>query len=435
MFDIFFISFNEYNQEKNWKRVLELHPDAIRIHGIKGIDTVHLLCDKNSTTDYFWTIDGDNFLIKSLDWNISNHINTDLFLFDAIDPISNQTTSLGGVKLWRKSSIINPNMDKGDFCLNATNSKSVIHETFSITQYNSTPYEAWKTAFRHCVKLKSKLFENRKFAKNIDYYIAQWENCKNLNNGSNNADWAYKGLQDAEKYVKDNNEVYENLLKINDYRWLKNYFNSMYQNEKIEISNIDYSFAASLIPSVMNALYKDEVLKSTNLKEIRDAFRIKQLQSKTLLLDKLKKIVSLSDRILVIGSWFGFTSYCLYNMGYQHITEVDIDDRLECFSNHLNRFNKNFNHITANINDIDTSKYDVIINTSCEHILENKWFDNISNNSLIFLQSTDYTNWDHINISNTLEDMVSKYPMDLIEKSTLDFNGYKRFTVVGRKLK
>lgn len=433
MFDIFFISFNELNQEKNWQRVVDLHPSAIRLHGIKGIDKVHLLCNDISKTDWFWTIDGDNFLFDKLSWDVNSMPNVDLFLFNAIDPIQKTNTNLGGVKLWRKGSIINPNMDKGDFCLNATKSKRVINQSFSVTEYNSSPYEAWKTSFRHCVKLKSKILENRKFAKNIDLYLSQWEDCKHLNDGTNNADWAYRGFQDAVDYVETNIE-YTALLMINDYDWLRQYFKEKYMDStEINLSEIDYSFATSLIPFVMNALYNKPALESTNLEEIRDAFRVKQLQGKSYLLNKIKEHVDVKSKILVIGSWFGFTSYCLYKLGFQSITEVDPDSRLEPFTRHLNRFNKSFKHITDDINNVDTSKYDVVINTSCEHILDNTWFENISTNSLIFLQSTNLPNWDHVNIANNTVEMISKYPMDILENSVLDFKDYQRFTIIGKK--
>jgi hypothetical protein len=229
MFDTFFISFNETNQEKNWKTVLEFHPNAIRLHGIKGIDKVHLICNDICSTERFWTIDGDNVLFSKLEWEVTESLeNIDLFLFDAMDPIQQTFTNLGGVKLWKKNSIINNNMSKGDFCLNATNTKCVIHHALSITEYNTSPYDTWKTAFRHCVKLKSKIFENREFATNIKQYLTQWENCKNLDNGTNNAKWAYRGFHDAGKYVDKMNN-FNSLLKINDYNWLREYFKEKYR--------------------------------------------------------------------------------------------------------------------------------------------------------------------------------------------------------------
>jgi hypothetical protein len=222
--NIFFISFKEHNCEENWLRLLSYHPDAKRIHGITGIDNVHMACNNLSNTEYFWTVDGDNWLTKSLE--VDNRT-SDLILYKAIDPIHNAPTLLGGVKLWRKDAIINPNMNKGDFSLNATKEKIVLDRVFSITRYNSSPFDAWKTAFRHCVKLMSVILRSRPDAKGIDTYINQWKESKN--SIEQNSEWCYLGYLDAEAYVsKYDNNMFE-LNKINDYLWLESFFENNYK--------------------------------------------------------------------------------------------------------------------------------------------------------------------------------------------------------------
>jgi hypothetical protein len=218
--DVFFISFKESNSEINWQRTKELHPDAVRLHGIQGIDRVHLLCDELCRTEFFWTVDGDNWLTKPLIYDEA--IDTDLIMFKANDPLHKNLTLLGGVKLWRKGSIVNRDMSKGDFSLNATRRKVVVDKAYSDTIYNKTPYDAWKTAFRHCVKLMSVIFQSRPNAKNLDTYIDQWKSCNGIQ--ELNANWAYQGYIDAKEYVElfDNN--LEELYKINNYAWLEKYF-------------------------------------------------------------------------------------------------------------------------------------------------------------------------------------------------------------------
>ena len=51
------------------------------------------------------------------------------------------------------------------------------------------------------------------------------------------------------------------------------------------VKNIDYSRPAGYIPEVMNALFSEAVFESTDLKEMRDAFRVKHMQGKAWLLD------------------------------------------------------------------------------------------------------------------------------------------------------
>lgn len=193
---------------------------------------------------------------------------------------------------------------------------------------------------------------------------------------------------------------------------------------------VNYELISSFIPEFINSLYNKEALASTDLSEIRDAFRKKQIICKVKLLDLVDQFSKKESKILVIGSWIGFTSFCLNKMGYSYITEVDLDSRLEPLTTWANRFNKNFKHITSDVNNIDLCDFDVIINTSCEH-MDNQWFYNVPNGTLIFAQSTDYVADDHTNLCSSLDDMISKYPMNLISQSTIDLEYYKRYMLAG----
>jgi hypothetical protein len=138
--------------------------------------------------------------------------------------------------------------------------------------------------------------------------------------------------------------------------------------------------------------------------------------------------------VLVVGGWLGFTSWCLFKMGYNNITEIDIDDRLHDFSSHMNRFNGSFRHQIADVNDIDISKYNVVINTSCEHILYNAWYDRIVAGTTMILQSNNIDVFDHINKCNSLDEMIGKYPMTLTYGGELNYgDGTSRFMLAGKK--
>jgi hypothetical protein len=189
-----------------------------------------------------------------------------------------------------------------------------------------------------------------------------------------------------------------------------------------------------IIPEVMNALYDQSVFESTSLKEIRDAFRRKQITGKQSLINAIDKhCEDRNSTVLVVGGWFGFTSLCLYKLGFKNITEVDPDGRLEKFSTHLNRGNPSFSRVSLDVNDIDISRYDLIINPSCEHILDNTWFLNISKGSIVVLHSTDYPAVDHPNTCNSLEEMKEKYPLLITISETINLDYYNRFMLIGEK--
>lgn len=211
------------------------------------------------------------------------------------------------------------------------------------------------------------------------------------------------------------------------------------QNENLQGDQLNIDFPSNCIPYVINCLYNEKISSSIQFEEIRDAFRLKQIQSKSWLLSYIKKFTIDQDidishkKILVIGSWIGFTSFCLSKLGFKNIHEVDPDPRLEKFSQFLNRHNKNFVHFTTDVNDIDISNYDYIVNTSCEHIENNTWFTRISNKSIMFLHSNNLIGYDHTNTCSDLLEMELKYPMKLFYKGQLNLGSYSRFMLIGTK--
>jgi hypothetical protein len=207
--DVFFISYDESNREENWKRVLEFHPHAKQISNIKGISDAHIKCNKLSSTRYFWTIDGDNWLLKKL--TAPEVINHPLTFFQATDCIDQSISSVGSVKLWKKHSFINNDMSKGDFCKYATKSSVLVEKVFSIHKYDASPYEAWRHTFRHTVKCITGILPQA----SVDGYLLNIEKHKDLNHHS------YRGYLDGKEYAKECAGDFTKINLINDFDWLK----------------------------------------------------------------------------------------------------------------------------------------------------------------------------------------------------------------------
>jgi hypothetical protein len=198
-------------------------------------------------------------------------------------------------------------------------------------------------------------------------------------------------------------------------------------------NNIDYSKISVHIPHVLQSLYTNEAMESTSLQEIKDAFRIDQLQCKTWMLDQMDNF-DREAKILIIGSWLGFTSYCLYKMGFENITETDPDRRLSVISNFINAQNHRFIHLENDVNDIDLNNFDIVVNSSCEHILDNQWFQKIKPGTVTVLQSTNLKWHDHVNTADSLEEFKGKYSLKYHYADELEFNSYSRYMIIGEKI-
>ena len=90
-------------------------------------------------------------------------------------------------------------------------------EVSNITAFNTDPFNTWKSAFRECVKLSSRIIPGQVDLETANR-LTTW--CT-YQNGSNFSDWAIIGANAGKKYGQENASNLEALAKINDFNWLR----------------------------------------------------------------------------------------------------------------------------------------------------------------------------------------------------------------------
>jgi hypothetical protein len=160
--DVFFISYDEPAAEESWRQLLEFVPNAKRIHGVKGFDAAYKACAAQTTSERFFTIDGDNqidgvFTDLEVDEVL---LQTDAVLsWPAKNPINGLCYGNGGVKNWpqkiAKSMATHESADGPgsavDFCFQLNYFQ--MPQPLSTLLVNSTAYQAFRGGFREGVKM------------------------------------------------------------------------------------------------------------------------------------------------------------------------------------------------------------------------------------------------------------------------------------------
>lgn len=164
--DLVFLSYDEPNCEQNWRRVQELCPRALRVHGVEGSDAAHKACAELAETDRVLIIDGDNWVSESLfssQWHIDPEfdISRSVLSFPARNSINGLEYGNGGVKIWPRSVIFDMRTHELaqdtaggsglDFCW--TVDYVLMPQTLSETRVNHTAQQAWRAGFREGVKM------------------------------------------------------------------------------------------------------------------------------------------------------------------------------------------------------------------------------------------------------------------------------------------
>lgn len=179
-----------------------------------------------------------------------------------------------------------------------------------------------------------------------------------------------------------------------------------------------------------------------------DAFWRGQLQSKEWLVDTLvwhiyperNKELDFPVSVDIHGGWVGTLASMLFQSAIpiKHIRSVDIDPTCEPIATMMNKGEEmtgKFRAVTSDMCDI-RSDADIIINTSCEHITQEQydlWLSGLPQNSLLVLQSNNYTFPDHIRVAHTLEEFKEQSGINVRWAGQLVMPVYTRWMIIGTK--
>jgi hypothetical protein len=226
IFDIFFVSYNEPNADKNWQILSQRFPRAQRVHGIVGIDNAHRECAKLATTNMFWTVDADTIVDDTFtfDYIPSLYDRNYIHIWYSRNPINGLEYGYGAVKLWPKSQVETYDGSWLDYTVSVGQVK-IMNQVVATTAFNSSPFETWKSAFRECIKLMRNIDHNPQDTESKERF-QKWCEIKGDAEFSN---YCIKGATDAIKWYKQNKE---NLYLINNFNWLEETYKNF--SEKLE---------------------------------------------------------------------------------------------------------------------------------------------------------------------------------------------------------
>ena len=209
MYDIIFISYGEPNAEENYKKLKARFPLVKRVKDVKGIHNAHIAAAKKSFTEMFWVVDGDaevldtfNFDYKVPEWDYDV-----VHVWRSQNPVNGMLYGYGGVKLLPKQLTLNMDTGTLDMTLAISSKFKAMDEVSNTTAFNTDSFSTWRSAFRECCKLSLK--EDAEAMKRL----TGWRTIGDEISRAGATAGAFWGSLNKDKP--------EELLKINDYEWLK----------------------------------------------------------------------------------------------------------------------------------------------------------------------------------------------------------------------
>ena len=221
MFDIVFISYNEPNADVNWYKLKSQFSYARRVHGVKGIHKAHIIAAKTSLTDMVWVVDGDSQVVNDFNFEHPKGLwRESVYVYRALNPVNELSYGYGGIKLLPRLKTINMSFNSVDMTTSISEHFTAVDCIASATYFNTDPFNAWKSAFRECVKLSSKIIDGQ-VSSESEQRLDTW--CTvgaGIQYGVDTIQGALAGR--AYGTLHKNNP--EALKLINNFEWLKQYY-------------------------------------------------------------------------------------------------------------------------------------------------------------------------------------------------------------------
>lgn len=208
--DCIYLSYDEPQKEEFWIKIKNMVPWAKRVDGVKGSDAAHKAAAAASDTDHFVLIDGDNLpeaaffnltlTFKDPQWEKA------VFRWRARNHINGLMYGNGGMSCWAKSFVENMRTHEAsdgkdetqvEFCFDPL--YWAMHDCYSTTYPNYSPFQAWRAGFREGVKMcldrgrrpNLNEFRDRVHHRNLDH-LTVWHN---IGSDVENGLWAMVGAR------------------------------------------------------------------------------------------------------------------------------------------------------------------------------------------------------------------------------------------------
>lgn len=216
---VFFVSNGEANADANWKHLVKLCPRAVRIDGINGRRKMfHRCVDLTNEAKQFFVVTGKNYVTDASVFDYPAETISDAhIIFHAKNTSNRLQYGHMGIVCYNSNLVLNTpenfGLDFTQYSKNITVPRTVSEATFA-----TTPYEAWRTAFRETVKL------TLQYGSESHLWLDRWLSFAE----GENSDWVSRGAKDGHDYAEQFRHSPDELHKTVDWNWLEKYFKNLH---------------------------------------------------------------------------------------------------------------------------------------------------------------------------------------------------------------
>lgn len=415
---------------------------------MKGIANAHIAAAKKAMTRFFYVVDADAVIRPNFDFSFKPDKWEEEYvhLWHARNPIG-LTYGYGGVKLFSKAMFKNVKTQV-DFTTTLTKDIKIHEEVACDTFFNMDPIRSFRGAFREGAKLTHQCDsiaaqplteESRRRGNEAVVRLGKWTSPDPCAFD----EFIIEGAKAGRDYAMANPG---DISFINEHEIIAAELEKKFPNVAYDLDptprdelKAEYFFTSRVAAS----LYDPFVLSALPLTELRDALSDGQLFSKRWLISKFSEelhqaypwMPTATPRVAILGGWIGTLGLMMHAYDLDvDITSIDLDARANRIAMTLN-YDHKFKTLQSDMYDVNYDDYDVIINTSSEHIPDiEAWAKKIPEGKMVIVQNNNFEDGEgHVScVRNSVELRTKLQLKEVLFEGTIEFPQYRRFMLIGK---
>jgi hypothetical protein len=226
MYEIVFITYKEEISSSRYIDDIVMKFPYHRTHwvrGVKGIHNAHREAASRVFSKMFYVVDADARLLPSFkfDTRLDPSEEDIVHVWRSINPVNGLEYGFGGVKLLPTDLTLSMSLDSVDMTTSISPRFKIMPEISNITAFNTDPLSTWRSAFRECVKLSSRIILGQ------DNFESETRLNAWIHFGGNEpfGEYSKGGASAGNWYGTTYKDDPVMLAKINDFDWLEQQFN------------------------------------------------------------------------------------------------------------------------------------------------------------------------------------------------------------------
>ena len=227
--DIVYLSYDEPEAEKNWRVLQELTkslPNRVtRIHGVQGMENALKASAESSSTSWVYNVFAKTELDKNFDFSfVPDRMQSPKhYIFNCKNASNGLEYGHMGVIMYNCNMVINaPPYEELGLDYTVSFPVEVVPELSCHGNFATSPYHAWRTAFRESAKLA--YFNSVEPSFETQHRLTVWTSYAY----GNNSDWVLKGAKDGVEFFEESNRSLDYLKQSFRWEWLRERFAKKY---------------------------------------------------------------------------------------------------------------------------------------------------------------------------------------------------------------